>query len=398
MELKKTLKKQYYKKTKGINTMNYDDSCKFKVILVHPSSKHAVKLPKNISFKNLVEYVKRKVDALKDIESSFVRLFYKDGSMSLDVVDDDDVQYFIHEICGKNDLVQKLFISVVEQPLEVKSSSASNNFLFDLNVPLVPQECNYPNPKVEQHSCDQQDDLLPQWQKNSFTNMPLPPTAPNPVFKPTQPHMNNNVFFINKEFYNKQECMFAIGKKSLIERFEYKIIKSESTRYSVKCTREGCLWNIYTRKAKVGSTFYVSNMNDIHTCSRDQICPNHRNATMKLLSHLLYEKLKDTSRVYKVADIQKDFRVDWKIDVSYKRAWGGRNLAFESLNGSPEDSFEQLPYYCHNLKLKNKGTVTHIETDDEGRFKMVFIAFGVAVRFNLDSLFLLIIFIFILFF
>ena len=302
--------------------MNYDDNSKFKVYLVHPSSKHGVKLPKTISFMNLVEYVKKKVVGMKDNQNSGVRLFYKEGTMSLDIVDDEDVQYFIHEVCGKNDIVQKLFISVFQQPSEVKSSSASNNISFDLNVPLVPQDCYYPTPKVEQYSFKPQDDSLPQWQRNNFINMPTPPDAPEPNFKPIKTHINTTEFFINKEFYNKAECMFAIGKKSLIERFEYKVIKSESLRYSVKCTRAGCSWNIYTRKYKVGSRFYVSSMNDVHTCSRDQICPNHRNATMKLLSKLLYEKIKDTNRVYKVRDIQKDISLDWKVDISYKRAWG----------------------------------------------------------------------------
>ena len=130
----------------------------------------------------------------------------------------------------------------------------------------------------------------------------------------------------------------------------------------------------------MGSKFYVSTVNDVHTCSRTKLCPNHRNATMKLLSHLLYEKMKDNTRTYKVRDIQKDIKVEWKVDLSYKRIWGGRNLTFELLNGTPEDSFEQLPYYCHNLRIANKGTVTHIETDKAGRFKSVFIAFGVAVR------------------
>ena len=352
--------------------MNESDNSMFKCCLVHPQSKHGVKLPKTISFRNLVEYVKKKVYALKDYQNHTIRLFYKDGTMSLDVLDDEDVQYFIHEVCGKNDQLQKLFISVVQLPSEPKSSSASNNILFDLNVPLVPQECHYPTPKLEQHTFNQS-------QSNNFQNMPMPNVAPEPFFKPFNPHVNNNDFFINKEFYNKAECMFAIGKKSLIERFEYKVIKSERIRYSVKCTRAGCSWNIYTRKDKVGSKFYVSSMNDVHTCSRDQICPNHRNATMKLLSQLLCEKLKDSNRVYKVRDIQKDIRLDWKVDISYKRAWGGRNLAFEMLYGDPEDSFKKLPMYCHNLKLKNPGTVTHIETDDAGRFKLVFIAFGVAV-------------------
>ncbi|PWA81460.1 transposase, MuDR, MULE transposase domain protein [Artemisia annua] len=318
--------------------MNDDDNSMFKVYLVHPSAKHGLKLPKTISFRNLVEYVKKKVDAVKEIQNSAVKLFYKDGSMSLDVVDDDDVQYFIHEVCGKNDHIQKLFVSVVQQPSEVKSSSASNNISFDLNVPLVPQDCHYPTPKVEQYSFHQRHDSLPKWQRNNFKNMPMPPDAPEPVIKPLQPLINNNDFFINKEFYNKAECIFAIEKKSLIERFEYKVIKSESIRYSVKCTRAGCSWNIYTRKDKVGSKFYVSSMNDVHTCSRDQICPNHQ--------------------------------------------LGGRNLAFEMLYGDPEASFEQLPMYCHNLKLKNPGTVTHIEIDDAGRFKLVFIAFGVAGRYK----------------
>ncbi|PWA64836.1 transposase, MuDR, MULE transposase domain protein [Artemisia annua] len=39
-----------------------------------------------------------------------------------------------------------------------------------------------------------------------------------------------------------------------------------------------------------------------------------------------------------------------------------------------------LPHYCHNMELENEGTVTAIDTDDEGVFKMVFVVFGIAVR------------------
>ena len=364
--------------------MSNEDTSKFKVVLVHPGSKHAVKLPKDISYNNLVAYIKKKVDAAKAIGTCDVKLFYKDGSMSLDIVDDDDVQYFIHDVCLKNDQTQKLFISITEQPTEVKSSYASNNTSFDLNVPLLPIQWNRPTQKVEDFSFHTKPDSVLIWQKNSFQNIPIPPKAPTPIIKQIQPHIksftSDTRFYKFREFYNKQECMFAIGKKSLLESFEYVVIKSESTRYSVKCRNDACHWCIYTRKIKVGSKFYVSTVNDVHTCSRTKLCPNHRNATMKLLSHLLYEKMKDNTRTYKVRDIQKDIKVEWKVDLSYKRIWGGRNLTFELLNGTPEDSFEQLPYYCHNLKIANKGTVTHIETDKAGRFKSVFIAFGVAVR------------------
>ncbi|GJZ38199.1 hypothetical protein Tco_0584390 [Tanacetum coccineum] len=72
--------------------------------------------------------------------------------------------------------------------------------------------------------------------------------------------------------------------------------------------------------------------------------------------------------------------VDWKIDISYKRAWGGRNIALKMMNGSHEDSFSQLSYYCYNLKLANEGTVTHIHTDADGRFEMLYVGFGFAIR------------------
>nr|GEX51438.1 transposase, MuDR, MULE transposase domain protein [Tanacetum cinerariifolium] len=61
------------------------------------------------------------------------------------------------------------------------------------------------------------------------------------------------------------------------------------------------------------------------------------------------------------------------------RAWGGRNMTLKILNGSHEDSFSQLPHYCYNLKLASEGTVTHIHTDVDGRFEMLYVGFGCAI-------------------
>ncbi|PWA90834.1 transposase, MuDR, MULE transposase domain protein [Artemisia annua] len=130
----------------------------------------------------------------------------------------------------------------------------------------------------------------------------------------------------------------------------------------------------------------VGKVNDIHNCDRTELFPDHRNATAKLLGHLLVPKMGDPSRVYKPKDIINDIILAYNIDISYKKAWGGRNIALESLSGCPKNSFSQLLYFCYNLKVKNPGWVTHIETDDEDRFEMVFIAFGVAIRAFLDHL------------
>nr|GEX83666.1 hypothetical protein [Tanacetum cinerariifolium] len=124
--------------------------------------------------------------------------------------------------------------------------------------------------------------------------MPIPPPPPPPEPYIKYPQENFHGISLTTEFDDKTECMLFIGKKSLEEGFEYKVIKS---------------------------------------------CP---------------------IRIYKVKDIQRDLAIDWNINVSYKRTWG-EHIALNMLNGSHEDSFAQLPYYWHNLKLANEGTVTHIK-------------------------------------
>ncbi|GJV66376.1 hypothetical protein Tco_1477204 [Tanacetum coccineum] len=73
--------------------------------------------------------------------------------------------------------------------------------------------------------------------------------------------------------------------------------------------------------------------------------------------------------------------VDWSSTYRTRSLGevGGRNIALKMMNGSHEDSFSQLSYYCYNLKLANEGTVTHIHTDADGRFEMLYVGFGFAV-------------------
>ncbi|GJV84833.1 transposase, MuDR, MULE transposase domain protein [Tanacetum coccineum] len=132
--------------------------------------------------------------------------------------------------------------------------------------------------------------------------------------------------------------MYEIGYKALFDGYEFKTRKSDTKRYDVICRNDD---------------------------------------TIKLLGHLLELKLKDNIRIYKGKEIKHDIYTDLNIDITYKQAWRSKNVALESLSGCHVASFAQLPYYCHNLEMINDGAVTHIETDNEDRFKMVFIAFGV---------------------
>ncbi|GJS41509.1 zinc finger, CCHC-type containing protein [Tanacetum coccineum] len=66
------------------------------------------------------------------------------------------------------------------------------------------------------------------------------------------------------------------------------------------------------------------------------------------------------------------------LDDEKLRPFGEKIMG--SVFGTPQESFSELPLYCHNLKLKNQGTITHIETDDEDRFEIFFLAIGAVIR------------------
>nr|GFB65314.1 hypothetical protein [Tanacetum cinerariifolium] len=54
-------------------------------------------------------------------------------------------------------------------------------------------------------------------------------------------------------------------------------------------------------------------------------------------------------------EIMTDMDARFKIDISYSQVWRAKCYALQLLRGTPEESFAEIPLYCHNLKLKNKG-------------------------------------------
>ncbi|GKB07054.1 hypothetical protein Tco_0835287 [Tanacetum coccineum] len=88
-------------------------------------------------------------------------------------------------------------------------------------------------------------------------------------------------------------------------------------------------------------------------------------ANKKVVAQNITPKLQDSKRLLKGKDIQQDILSEYKINISYQHAWRGKDYGIQQIRGSPYESFEMLPYYCHNLERKNQRTVTHIKTDEK---------------------------------
>ncbi|XP_073317938.1 uncharacterized protein [Primulina huaijiensis] len=68
-----------------------------------------------------------------------------------------------------------------------------------------------------------------------------------------------------------------------------------------------------------------------------------------------------------------------RLGVSYYKAWKGKQFALNHLRGDPEESYRTLPAYLFVVKQVNKVTITHLETNSSGRFKYMFLAYGVCI-------------------
>ncbi|KAJ9564806.1 LOW QUALITY PROTEIN: hypothetical protein OSB04_000772 [Centaurea solstitialis] len=103
--------------------------------------------------------------------------------------------------------------------------------------------------------------------------------------------------------------------------------------------------------------FQVRKFDDVHTCSRAQLNPNHRQENKKN-----------------------------QLSLGYATGWRASWNALELIKGSPFESFTRLPTYLYNLERINPGTRTAIRIDFEGRFEECFIALGVAIYTFLQNL------------
>nr|XP_043629909.1 uncharacterized protein LOC122601210 [Erigeron canadensis] len=145
-------------------------------------------------------------------------------------------------------------------------------------------------------------------------------------------------------------------------------------------TKKDLKISLYTKCVEDGYQLVVRKSDKHRFETRTQVYPHHRQANKKVFGGFLAELMFVNGRVYRDHEIMTDINAWFKISISYSQAWRAKSYALELLRGSPEASFAQLPAYCHNLKLKNPGSVTHIKTDGDGCFELLFISIGAAIR------------------
>nr|GEX75940.1 hypothetical protein [Tanacetum cinerariifolium] len=138
--------------------------------------------------------------------------------------------------------------------------------------------------------------------------------------------------------------------------------------------------SVFGEVKRLASKDESSESDDESSESDEEGCESDEVEEITPVENRNYKVMSESSRIYRGKEIMTDMKARFKVDISYFQAWRAKCYALKLLRGTPEESFAELPLYCHNLKVKNSRTITHIETHDQDRFEIFFLAVGDAIR------------------
>ena len=99
---------------------------------------------------------------------------------------------------------------------------------------------------------------------------------------------------------------------------------------------------------------------------------SHRQATYKVIGRKFKLRYVGVSEEPTPRGLVNLVHENLKVRMSYWKGWKARQYAHSLIKSSLEETFPLLPSYCHILKLKNPGTVTRIEVDENKKFKFFY--------------------------
>ncbi|KAG5610536.1 hypothetical protein H5410_021817 [Solanum commersonii] len=159
-------------------------------------------------------------------------------------------------------------------------------------------------------------------------------------------------------FSSKEKLKRAVTIWSLHKNKEFKVVTSTKSLWVVRCkfySLLGCLW--FLRGRKVGDNLWkIGKYVENHRCETEGLSSGHANLNTSLIASLFLNQIRKNPK-YLVVDVTSKVHEKFGHQVTYRKAWLGRQRAFELVYGDFEKSFSDLPKFFIAFQYFNHGTV-----------------------------------------
>ena len=159
-------------------------------------------------------------------------------------------------------------------------------------------------------------------------------------------------------FSSKEKLKMAVTIWSLHKNKEFKVVTSTKSLWVVRCkfyNLLGCMWFLQGRQ--VGDKFWkIGKYVENHRCETEGLSSGHANLNTNLIASLLLNQIRKNPK-FLVVDVISKVHENFVHQVTYRKAWLGRQRAFELVYGDFEKSFSDLPKFFAALQHFNHGTI-----------------------------------------
>ena len=196
-----------------------------------------------------------------------------------------------------------------------------------------------------------------------------------PVFDDEEEEMDfwsaraSNEIRIGMYFSNKEELMQAIRGWNISQHRELVVVESTPALWRAVCYTQNrrnntvhptpgapCNWHVRAIKKKKQRLWQIRRWVAAHNCYGSVLAHNNRSLKSSVIvGHIQHLIRADIA--YPVKQIQADIKNNMHVDISYIKGWRARKKAIESIYGSWESNFEELPRYIGALMLSNPNTI-----------------------------------------
>ncbi|KAK2642515.1 hypothetical protein Ddye_024278 [Dipteronia dyeriana] len=122
-------------------------------------------------------------------------------------------------------------------------------------------------------------DQVPIWSDNQFTHIQRlvpPPSASYSInFGEVAPKPVDICIATGELFESKQQLQSQLGRYAFANRFQIRVMKSDPTRYQVRCIVEECKWRLRAVK--------IRRFDHEHTCTNEARFPHQRQASARVI-------------------------------------------------------------------------------------------------------------------
>ncbi|XP_061365114.1 uncharacterized protein LOC133308503 [Gastrolobium bilobum] len=168
--------------------------------------------------------------------------------------------------------------------------------------------------------------------------------------------------YVKQEFRLKSDVQAAIKHYCMNEHQEAVVVESTTTKLSMKCRKheEGCNWRVRAIKPKNSNSWVVTKWGGKHSCVSTTLSQDNKQLDSQFISEAILDMVKASPSVAVIL-IQERVTALFGYNVSYRKAWKGKQKAIAKIYGDWDESYAFLPrWFAHMLNF-SPGSVYHIQ-------------------------------------